>query len=47
MKLIEVKGVGYDEGPDIICQKIKNYINNLSNSNGQKLTKLFIVSGIV
>ena len=40
LKLIEVKGVGYDEGPDIICQKIKNYINNLSNSNGQNFNKV-------
>ena len=40
LKLIEVKGVGYDEGPDIICQKIKNYINNLSNSNSQNFNKV-------
>lgn len=37
LKLIEVKGIGYDEDstPEKILQKIKTYIGNLKNSNSQ------------
>ena len=54
LKLIEVKGIGYDDDstPENTINKIKRYINNLANDNNQNYNSIihciwFCISGSV